>query len=162
MTLIDLSGEIPDDPFAWLLEAWESRRWSPRPGHAEVAGWEVAAVDVEGRPAWLLQRPATPGEAVHGSGEAFLGPDLVGRSRALINRETNGAAGVDLAYLNVPYIWSDAGWGLHIDTGAPVLMDLTDGCTVLVLDPDAAFHTLAGTPAQMIVEHTERTSRAPA
>ena len=109
-----------------------------------------------------MQRPATPGEAVHGSGEAFLGPDLVGRSRALINRETNGAAGVDLAYLNVPYIWSDAGWGLHIDTGAPVLMDLTDGCTVLVLDPDAAFHTLAGTPAQMIVEHTERTGRAPA
>ena len=22
MTLIDLSGEIPDDPFTWLLDAW--------------------------------------------------------------------------------------------------------------------------------------------
>ena len=161
MTLIDLSGEIPDDPFAWLLEAWSARRWTPRPGAVTVTGWTAEAVVVEGRPGWVLQRQATPGEAVHGSGEAFLGPDLAGGSRVLVNRETNGAAGVDLAYANVPFIWSDAGWGLHIDTGAPVLMDLSDDYTVLVLDPDAAFHTMTGSPAEMIAEHTERTGRAP-
>ena len=144
MTLIDLSGEIPDDPFTWLLDAWADRCWAPRDAAAEtVDGWEVEAVDVAGRPGWVLRRAATPGEVVHGSGEAFLGPDLNGQSRLLINRETNGAAGVDLAYLNVPFIWSDSGWSLSIDTGAPVLMDLSDVYTVLVLDPDAPEHLAA-------------------
>ncbi|MCB8996089.1 MAG: glycoside hydrolase family 31 protein [Actinobacteria bacterium] len=161
MTLIDLSGKIPDDPFAWLLDAWNDRCWSVRPGTRAVDGWGVAAVDVQGRPGWLLRRSALPGEAVHGSGEAFLGPDLAGGARLLINRETNGAAGVDLAYLNVPFIWSDAGWGLHIDTGAPVLMDFSDEYTVLVLDPDPVFHTSTGSPGQMLADHTARTGRAP-
>ncbi len=163
MTLIDLSGEIPDDPFTWLLDAWADRCCAPRDAAAEtVDGWEVEAVDVAGRPGWVLRRAATPGEVVHGSGEAFLGPDLNGRSRLLINRETNGAAGVDLAYLNVPFIWSDSGWSLSIDTGAPVLMDLSDVYAVLVLDPDATFHTTTGGPAEILRDHTARTGRAPA
>jgi alpha-D-xyloside xylohydrolase len=163
VTLLDPGAEIPEDPFGGLLAAWADRRWHPRPAaRRHVPGWTVESVSVDGHEGCLLRRPAIAGEALHGSGEAFQGPDLCGRSRLLVNRETHGATGVDLAYLNVPFIWSDAGWGLFLDTGAPVLMDfLGTHHLVLVVDPDPGMVALAGSGTDMIAEVTALTGRPP-
>src|SRR5207245_970014 len=60
---------------------------------------------------WLIPFGLGADDAVYGGGECFAGPDLRGRVRTCVNVETHGAAGLDLSYLTVPFVWSDAGWG---------------------------------------------------
>lgn len=158
--VIDLSGEIPPDPFDPLLAAWADRMWTEREGTAEIDGWTAKAVQIAGLEGWLLQRPLGD-EAIYGSGESFIGLNLAGKQRILINRETNGAGGVDLAYLNIPFVWSEAGWGLLIDTGAPVFMDFNDEARILVVDPDLRARTFDGAPAEILADYTAETGRVP-
>jgi len=73
---------------------------------------------------WLVPFGLGADDAVYGGGECFAGPDLRGRVRTCVNVETHGAAGLDLSYLTVPFVWSDAGWGAWAHTGAPVRMDV--------------------------------------
>jgi len=80
-----------------------------------------------GETGWLVTAALDGDTGVYGGGESFQGPDLRGRHRRLVNVETHGAAGLDLAYLSVPFFWTDAGWGVLAHTGAPVRADL--GCT---------------------------------
>lgn len=75
-------------------------------------------------PAWVETVHLAPDAAVYGGGESYQGPNLRGRRRRLRNIEENRAAGRDSAYLNVPLLWSDAGWGLFVNTGGPVRADL--------------------------------------
>lgn len=77
-----------------------------------------------GPPGWVETVHLPPGSAVFGGGESYQGIDLRGRHRRLRNIEENRAAGRDSAYLNVPLLWSDAGWGLFVRTGGPVDADL--------------------------------------
>lgn len=82
-------------------------------------------LDDNGYPAgWAETVHLTPDAAVYGGGESYQGPNLRGRHRALRNVEENRAAGRDSAYLNVPLLWSDAGWGLFVHAGGPVDADL--------------------------------------
>lgn len=77
------------------------------------------------RPAgWVETVRLGPDAAVFGGGESYQGLDLRGRTRRLRNTEVDRAAGRDTAYLNVPLLWSDAGWGLFLHTGAVVDADL--------------------------------------
>lgn len=81
-------------------------------------------VGVDGSHAgWLVTAALTPATAVYGGGESFQGPDLRGRVRRLCNVENHGSAGVDFSYLNVPFIWSDDGWGIFCHTSAPSRID---------------------------------------
>lgn len=73
---------------------------------------------------WLLSVQLDPDDAVYGGGESFQGPNLRGRVRRCINRETMGAAGFDSSYITVPFFWSDGGWGVFANTGEPVRADL--------------------------------------
>ncbi|MDT0346380.1 glycoside hydrolase family 31 protein [Streptomyces litchfieldiae] len=79
-----------------------------------------------GHPAgrWIETIQLAPDAAVYGGGESYQGIDLRGRHRTLRNTEESRAAGRDSAYLNVPLLWSDAGWGLYAHTGATVEADL--------------------------------------
>lgn len=78
-----------------------------------------------GRPAaWVETIHLAPDAAVYGGGESYQGIDLRGRHRRLRNIEENRAAGRDSAYLNVPLLWSDAGWGIFAHTGEPVDADI--------------------------------------
>ncbi|MDT0308847.1 glycoside hydrolase family 31 protein [Streptomyces sp. DSM 44917] len=79
-----------------------------------------------GHPAgsWVETVHLSPGAAVYGGGESYQGIDLRGRMRTLRNTEENRAAGRDTAYLNIPLLWSDAGWGLFAHTGGSVEADL--------------------------------------
>lgn len=82
-------------------------------------------VDPSGEPrGWLEAVHLAPDAAVYGSGECFQGPDLRGRVRRLVNAEAHGAGGLDVSYLNVPFLWSDAGWGLLANTGGPIVADV--------------------------------------
>lgn len=139
--VIDLSGEIPPDPFDPLLDAWNRRDWTGRDAEGDVPGWRTSAITIAGYDAWLLQRRVA-GEGIYGSGESFLGLDLAGKQRILINRETNGAGGVDLAYLNIPFVWSRRRLGSGRSIGRP-------GAHGLALDrahPDRRSRTGSGHP----------------
>ncbi|UED87290.1 glycoside hydrolase family 31 protein [Streptomyces profundus] len=86
------------------------------------AGYRPAA---NGRPAgWLETVHLAPGAAVYGGGESYQGIDLRGRLRRMRNTEQNRDGGRDSAYLNIPLLWSDAGWGLFAHTGAQVDADV--------------------------------------
>ncbi|WP_049572632.1 glycoside hydrolase family 31 protein [Streptomyces sp. SBT349] len=79
-----------------------------------------------GHPAgqWVETIHLAPDAAVYGGGESYQGINLRGRHRRLRNTEETRAAGRDSAYLNVPLLWSDAGWGLFAHTGGAVMADL--------------------------------------
>jgi alpha-D-xyloside xylohydrolase len=83
-----------------------------RPGDAKQPGCWAEAIRL------------SPDCGVYGGGESYQGPNLRGRTRRLRNTEVDRAAGRDTAYLNVPLLWSDAGWGLLVNTGSPVKADI--------------------------------------
>jgi alpha-D-xyloside xylohydrolase len=86
------------------------------------AGYRPAT---SGSPAgWAETIHLAPEAAVYGGGESYQGINLRGRHRRLRNVEEHRAAGRDSAYLNVPLLWSDAGWGLFVRGGGPVDADL--------------------------------------
>ncbi|WP_168220800.1 glycoside hydrolase family 31 protein [Streptomyces sp. RFCAC02] len=79
----------------------------------------------QGSPAgWVETIHLAPDSQVYGGGESYQGIGLRGRHRNLRNIEENRAAGRDSAYLNIPFLWSDAGWGLFTNTGGPVKADI--------------------------------------
>jgi alpha-D-xyloside xylohydrolase len=88
----------------------------------DISGYEAAADGGPGR--WTEVIKLGPDSAVYGGGESYQGPNLRGRLRRLRNTEVNRAASCNTAYLNVPRLWSDAGWGLLVNTGAPVAADV--------------------------------------
>ncbi|MFI7275291.1 glycoside hydrolase family 31 protein [Streptomyces sp. NPDC049879] len=78
-----------------------------------------------GKPAgWVETIHLAPDAGVYGGGESYQGINLRGRRRSLRNVEEDRAAGRDSAYLNIPFLWSDAGWGMFANTGGPVAADL--------------------------------------
>src|SRR5579884_946236 len=98
-----------------------------------------------------------PHDAIFGGGESFQGPDLRGRMRRGVNVEAMLTSGLDFSYLNVPFYWSDAGWGVFAHTAAPVRADL--GCThnqVLGLElpsPSADLFFYLGAAPDLIRSH---------
>jgi alpha-glucosidase (family GH31 glycosyl hydrolase) len=128
-------------------------------GHGPNSGAEAGA--------WTEVVRLASDAAVYGGGESYQGPNLRGRSLHMRNTEVNRAAGRNSAYLNVPLLWSDAGWGLLINTGAPVTADIGathseamsvevvgDQLDMLILLGDARtilrrYHELTGLPRRL-------------
>lgn len=116
---------------------------------------------------WVETIHLAPDVAVYGGGESYQGIDLRGRHRRLRNVEENRAAGRDSAYLNVPLLWSDAGWGMFVHAAGPVEADLGathaeaarvevsgDELDLFLLTGDAPtilrrYHALTGRPTPM-------------
>ncbi len=133
-------------------------------GTAAGAGRLVGA---DGPVGWVETIGLAPDAAVFGGGESFQGPDLRGRVRRMVNQETHGASGLDVSYLNVPFLWSDAGWGLLVHSGGPVRADVGaahsevmavgvegDELDLFVILGDApailrAYHDLTGLPGAL-------------
>jgi alpha-D-xyloside xylohydrolase len=122
-----------------------SMRSAFRPGRLTAA---------DGRVGWLEAAALRADEQLYGSGESFQGPGLRGRVRRIANSETHGAGGLDVSYLNVPFFWSDRGWGLLFDTGGPVFADLgstqADVATFAVDGDVLDVAILAGPPAEIL------------
>ncbi|TDC75067.1 glycoside hydrolase family 31 protein [Streptomyces hainanensis] len=129
------------------------------------AGYRPATPE---RPAaWVETIHLAPDAAVYGGGESYQGINLRGRHRRLRNIEENRAAGRDSAYLNVPLLWSDAGWGIFAHTGEPVDADIGathaeaarfhiagDDLDLFLLSGDAPtildrYHALTGQPRRL-------------
>jgi alpha-D-xyloside xylohydrolase len=96
-------------------------------------------------------------EDIFGGGESYQGPNLRGRLRHGVNVETHGIVGLDLAYLNVPMFWSNRGWGVFANTGAPTVADVgsTDVGT-MALDIDGPVLDLFfywGSPKEILQAH---------
>jgi alpha-D-xyloside xylohydrolase len=106
---------------------------------------------------WVQTARIGPDDAVFGGGECFQGPDLRGRVRRCVNAEVYGAAGQDLSYLTVPLLWSDAGWGVYVHSGAPVVADVgSSHAQVVALDvpgPVLDVFWYLGTPAEILAAH---------
>jgi alpha-D-xyloside xylohydrolase len=80
--------------------------------------------DTERCAGWVESVRLSPDGGVYGGGESYQGLNLRKRFRRLRNTEVDREAGRDSAYLNVPLLWSDDGWGLFLHTGAVVEADL--------------------------------------
>lgn len=117
-------GAFATAPAQWVLH--HGAVSSGRLGSGESAGWLVTAA---------LGRH----DRVFGGGESFQSVDLRGRVKRLVNVETHGQANLDAAYLTVPFVWSDAGWGLFAHTGAPARLDAAataDGVLALATEDE--------------------------
>lgn len=92
-------------------------------------------------------------DAVHGGGESFQSLDLRGRRRTLLNRETHTATGRDMAYVNVPLLWSPAGWAVWVNTGGMVGADVgasqQETLSLVVDGTDLDLVLFGGAPAQV-------------
>ncbi|TVT18142.1 glycoside hydrolase family 31 protein [Amycolatopsis rhizosphaerae] len=145
----------------------EYQRFS-EPGASTVpysSGYREAGAEWPG--GWVETVRLSPDCAVYGGGESYQGINLRKRFRRLRNTEVDRRAGRDTAYLNVPFLWSDEGWGLFLNTGAVIEADLgathseaarieVDGdrldLFVLSGDPPAMlrqYHALTGLPKPM-------------
>lgn len=171
---LDFGGRAPD-PFDPLIEGWRHGRIERRAIEGDELGrtlrtdggapfeLRVYRATLEGRAIGVeVEIPLAGAAPVYGSGESFLSLDLRGHRRVVLDRETHGASGVDIAYLNVPFFWS-TGWGMLLDTGAPVLADLGASdrarARLLVLASKVDVVFFAGTPASIIARYTARTGR---
>mgnify|MGYP001329638092 CR=1 FL=1 len=116
------------------------------------------------RPAgWVETVELAPDCAVYGGGESYQGPDLRGRRRRLRNVEEHRAAGRDSAYLNVPLLWSDRGWGIFVHSGGPVAADLgathAEAARITVLDDRLDLFLLSGTAPELLRRYQALTGR---
>ena len=114
----------------------------------------------KGEDGWLFSFGLSPESRIYGGGESYQGPDLRGRIRRMVNCELHAQTGLDLAYLNVPFIWSDAGWGLFFHTSAPVRADLgatySEMGAVAIEGPFDLF-VITGTPPEILSRYQRLT-----
>jgi alpha-D-xyloside xylohydrolase len=126
-----------------------------------LAGYVPPTAD---RPAgWAETFHLAPHAAVYGGGESYQGSNLRGRHRRLRNIEENRAAGRDSAYLNVPLLWSDAGWGVFARTGAPLDADLgathSEAARLLIGGDDLDLFLLTGDAPAILRRYRQLTGR---
>jgi alpha-D-xyloside xylohydrolase len=112
-------------------------------------------------PAWTEAVKLSPDCGVYGGGESYQGINLRGRTRRLRNTEVDRAAGRNTAYLNVPLLWSDAGWGLLLNTGAVITADVAaTHSEAMILEIDSAeldMYLLAGDAPTMLSAYHQLT-----
>jgi alpha-D-xyloside xylohydrolase len=105
---------------------WDGRRGILSAGPARLLlerGRRGADADA-GPQGWCVTCQLGPDDAVYGGGGSGQSLNLRGHRREGRNVNLHGAAGTAAAYLNVPFYWSDAGWGVLVNTGGPVQADL--------------------------------------
>ncbi|GAA3884214.1 glycoside hydrolase family 31 protein [Streptomyces sedi] len=125
------------------------------------AGYRPAG---DGQPAgWLETVHLAPDAAVYGGGESYQGINLRGRRRELRNTEQNRDGGRDSAYLNIPLLWSDAGWGLFAHTGAQVVADIgathSEALLLRIDGEDLDLFLLAGDAPTVLARYLALTGR---
>jgi alpha-D-xyloside xylohydrolase len=157
---VDEQPASADDLAPWVDELTGMRLLGTLLG----PGFGTGALNRAGAPGgWMLSLSLGADDAIYGGGECFQAVDLRGRVRRCVNAEAHGAAGLDTAYLTVPFFWTDSGRGLFVHTGAPVRADLgathADVLAVAVDDPTLDVFLYAGDPVQMLAQHHHVTGR---
>lgn len=130
------------------------------------SGVRAGRVTIRGNAAgWQEAISLAPDAGIYGSGESPHGPNIRGRIRRIANAETHGMASLDWTYLNVPFFWSDAGWGLFFHTGGVMRADLgaTHGEVAAFAVEDAVLDLfiLAGTSPREVIDRYLRLTGRP-
>jgi alpha-D-xyloside xylohydrolase len=124
-----------------------------------VSGYRPAADD--GGPCWTEIVQLAPDCGVYGGGESYQGINLRGRTRRLRNTEIDRAAGRNTAYLNVPLLWTDAGWGVFVNSGATVTADIaathSEAMRIDVDDDELDVFVIAGDPPTILRRYGQLT-----
>ncbi|MGH2811083.1 MAG: glycoside hydrolase family 31 protein [Actinomycetota bacterium] len=149
----------------WLSEGGLSfERFRPVAGSskATVTGASGRVLAEGGGPVgWMQMVALDPDARIYGGGESFQGPNLRGRLRRIVNVETHTFAGLDSAYINVPFFWSDAGWGVFFNTPAPSRADLafthSEIAAVAVEGAELDMFVFVGDPGTILRRYQEIT-----
>ncbi|WP_026922980.1 TIM-barrel domain-containing protein [Glycomyces arizonensis] len=119
---------------------------------------------VDGAPAAYHESfTAAPDEAFAGFGERFAPLNARGQRPLMWNFDAFGSESIR-AYKNVPFYMSDRGYGIVVNSGAPVEFDVAQQthAAVEILVPDDAleYFVIAGpTPAEILDRYDRLTSR---
>lgn len=152
-------GDIPLSSERITLRPLADGPATPLPGGA-VRLARVLAGDVP--VGWEVRIPLAA-ESLFGGGESYRSVDLRGTRRLLLNCEAEGEFGAGEAYLNVPFFWSTAGWGLLLGTGAPVLADVgaadASVARFVALGREVDVTVLRGDPAELLGSYADLTGR---
>lgn len=127
-----------------------------------VSGYRPAGGDGSG-PSWREIVQLSPDCGVYGGGESYQGINLRGRTRRLRNTEIDRAAGRDTAYLNVPLLWTDAGWGVFVNAGSVITADIAaTHSEAMCLDVDGDeldLFVITGDAPTILARYTQLTGR---
>jgi alpha-D-xyloside xylohydrolase len=124
-----------------------------------VSGYRAA--DATRGASWTEIVELSPDCGVYGGGESYQGINLRGRTRQLRNTEVDRAAGRNTAYLNVPLLWSDAGWGVFVNSGSTITADVAaTHSEALRIDVDAVemdLFIISGDPVTILRRYGQLT-----
>jgi alpha-D-xyloside xylohydrolase len=126
----------------------------------------TAAVRGEPERRWqaALACRLAPGEALVGGGEHFGALDKRGQRLLWAPSDGHGVTN-ERMYKPVPFLISSRGWGMLLDTTAPVLADL--GCSnhevasLLLGEDRIELYLFLGSPAEVLESYTALSGRAP-
>jgi alpha-D-xyloside xylohydrolase len=126
-------------------------------GQAKVVGKPQVAAVVE---SFRLH----PGEHLYGLGEKFGPLNKVGQRVVSWNRDALGST-TERSHKNIPFVWSDRGYGLFIDTGARITWELgTASCQSAQIQVEEeildAYLIYGPAPARIIDHYAGLTGRA--
>ncbi|MEU6859531.1 TIM-barrel domain-containing protein [Glycomyces sp. NPDC046736] len=157
------------------LDAWSLRYTdasgrtlvAQNPGEEDISGrlrtLPFGRSLVEGQPvAYHESFTAAPDEAFAGFGERFAPLNARGQRPLMWNFDAFGSESIR-AYKNVPIYVSDRGYGVLVNSGAPVEFDVAQQthAAVEIIVPDAVleYFVLAGTPLEVLDRYDGLTSR---
>lgn len=113
------------------------------------------------REGWTIHVAVPPLSGIYGGGESAQAVNLYGRQRNCTNTNGHGAVSADISYINVPFFWSDAGWGLFACTGGPLLADLghsdANVATFRQYDSSLDLFLFTGSPRDLIQKYLNLT-----
>ncbi len=102
-------------------------------------------------------------ERLYGTGESFTSLNKRGQTAVLWSQDAHGCQ-TERYYKPVPFVMSNRGWGLFLNTTMPAVFDMGktyDRCFgVYAGDPIIDLFLFTGTPETMLTEYTRITGRA--
>ncbi len=106
-----------------------------------------------------------PGEHLYGLGEKFTPLDKSGQHIVSWNRDALGST-TERSHKNIPFVWSDRGYGLFIDTGARITWELgtrsLQSAQIQIEDEILDAYVIYGpAPARILDHYAGLTGRAP-
>ncbi|MBN9096929.1 MAG: glycoside hydrolase family 31 protein [Pseudonocardia sp.] len=127
-----------------------------RPALVDADRAVLRARAAAGAPAVVLRLAARPGERYFGLGERFGRFDLRGQVLANWTADGMGRPGVVTTYSPMPFLLSERGYAVHLDTAASTIVDLSgrDAVTITVASREVDVEVFTGPdPATVVRDH---------
>lgn len=106
----------------------------------------------------------SPNEKIYGLGESFTRLNKRGQKFDLWTIDAHGCQSKQM-YKPIPFFISSNGYGVYIDTTAPITMDIgntyDEANTMYIGDDSLDIYFFLGTPKEILSSYTELTGRSP-